>query len=70
MLKAVCTFVRVRGDDGSWAKLEGPGKAFVFFFFYTGVYNVVLLLGIQQSDSVMHIMDLFFFKILFSFRLL
>ena len=41
-----------------------------FFFFYTGVYDVVLVLSVQQSDSVIHIMDLFFFKILVSFRLL
>lgn len=66
----MCTFVHVGGDGGSWAKLEGPDKAFVFFFFYTGVYNVVLVLSVQQSDSVIHIMDLFFFKFLFSFRLL
>lgn len=54
------TFVHVGGDGGSWAKLEGPDKAFVFFFFYTGVYNVVLVLSVQQSDSVIHI--IYFFK--------
>lgn len=36
-LEAMCAFV---GEDGkTWFKLEGPGRAFVFiyFFFYIGV---------------------------------
>ena len=70
LIKAMCAFVHVGGDGGSWAQLEGSDKAFVFFFFYTGVYNVVSVLSVQQIDSVIHIMDLFFFKILVSFRLL
>lgn len=42
----------------------------LYFFSFTGVYNVVSVLSVQQIDSVIHIMDLFFFKILVSLRLL
>ena len=34
------------------------------------IYNVVLVSGVQQSDSVMHIHVSILFQILFPFRLL
>ena len=34
------------------------------------INNVVLISGVQQTDSVIYIMYFFFFQILFSFRLL
>ena len=43
------------------------------FLFYVGVeliYNVVLISGIQQSDSVIDIHICILFQILFPFRLL
>ena len=43
------------------------------FLFYIGVYlinNVMLVSGVQQSDSVLHIHVYILFGILFSFRLL
>ena len=50
--------------------------AFFFFFnflFYIGaqlINNVVLVSGVQQSDSVIHIHVSILFQILFPFRLL
>ena len=46
---------------------------FFKFLFYIGVYliyNVVLVSGIQQSDSVLHIHMSILFQILFPYRLL
>ena len=34
------------------------------------IYNIVLALGVQQSDSVMHVHMPILFQILFPFRLL
>ena len=65
-----------------WALTTGlPGNSLLlvflcFFFnflFYSGVYlmnNVLLVSGLQQSDSVIHIHISILFQILFPFRLL
>ena len=48
-------------------------SSFKKFLFYIGVElinNVVLVSGVQQSDSVMHIYISILFQILFPFRLL
>ena len=47
-------------------------KHFLKFLFYIGVSikNVVLVSGVQQSDSVIHIHVSILFQILFPFRLL
>ena len=37
---------------------------------YSGVYNVVLVSGVEQSDSVIHVHISILFQILFSYRLL
>ena len=50
-----------------------PPFLFFFFFFYIGVWlinNVVLVSGVQQSDSVIHIVHVSILQILFPFRLL
>ena len=44
-----------------------------FFIFYIGVhliYNVVLVSGVQQSDSVIHLHIFILFQIIFPYRLL
>jgi len=42
-----------------------------FFLFKDNfIYNVVLILGVQHSDSVIHIHILIIFQIIFPYRLL
>ena len=45
-------------------------KFFCKFYWSIVIYNVVLVSGVQQSDSVIHIHIFFLFQILFPYRLL
>ena len=55
-----------------WIQLSKPQCIYLFkFLFYIGlqlIYNVVLVSGVQQSNSVIHISILF--QVLFPFKLL